>query len=62
MGFGKKETIAELIPESKENANKKNKKEKKPVCVSLCWSHDGTTLFSGYTDNIIRVWSIYTSN
>jgi len=29
----KKETIAELIPESKENANKKNKKEKK---TSLC--------------------------
>jgi guanine nucleotide-binding protein subunit beta-2-like 1 protein len=62
----KKETIAELIPESIQtpstNPKKKNKKEKRPVCVSLCWSQDGTTLFSGYTDNIIRVWSIYTSN
>jgi len=56
----KKETIAELIPES--NSNNKKKKEKRPVCVSLAWSHDGTTLFSGYTDNTIRVWSIHTSN
>jgi len=29
-----------------------------PYCVSLCWSADGSTLFSGYTDNIIRVWTV----
>jgi guanine nucleotide-binding protein subunit beta-2-like 1 protein len=29
-----------------------------PACVSLAWSSDGTTLFTGYTDNIIRVWSV----
>lgn len=29
---------------------------KNPACVSLTWSHDGNTLFAGYTDNNIRVW------
>merc|ERR1719265_981867 len=33
-------------------------KAQEPYCVSLCWSSDGTTLFSGYTDNIIRVWHV----
>jgi len=27
-------------------------------CTSLCWSADGSTLFAGYTDNIIRVYSM----
>jgi len=27
-----------------------------PACISLAWSSDGSTLFSGYTDNVIRVW------
>ena len=27
-------------------------------CISLCWSADGSTLFSGYTDCAIRVWSV----
>jgi len=26
-------------------------------CLSLAWSADGSTLFAGYTDSIIRVWS-----
>jgi guanine nucleotide-binding protein subunit beta-2-like 1 protein len=26
--------------------------------ISLAWSHDGQTLFAGYTDNMIRVWSV----
>ena len=29
-----------------------------PFCVSLCWSIDGATLFSGYTDGVVRVWSV----
>ncbi|KAK9811085.1 hypothetical protein WJX73_001483 [Symbiochloris irregularis] len=29
-----------------------------PFCVSLCWSADGATLFSGYTDGVVRVWSV----
>jgi guanine nucleotide-binding protein subunit beta-2-like 1 protein len=27
-------------------------------CISLAWSHDGSTLFAGYTDNTIRVWAV----
>jgi len=27
-------------------------------CISLCWSADGSTLFSGYTDGNIRVWAV----
>jgi guanine nucleotide-binding protein subunit beta-2-like 1 protein len=27
-------------------------------CISLAWSHDGSTLFAGYTDNTVRVWAV----
>jgi len=27
-------------------------------CLSLAWSHDGRTLYSGYSDNVIRVWTV----
>merc|ERR1719258_816223 len=29
-----------------------------PYCTCLCWSFDGATLFSGYTDGAIRAWHI----
>jgi guanine nucleotide-binding protein subunit beta-2-like 1 protein len=29
-----------------------------PAALSLAWSADGTTLFAGYTDNVIRVWEV----
>lgn len=48
-----KTVIADLVPEPKNN--------KRPQCISLAWSADGTTLFSGYTDNVIRVWGVYSS-
>lgn len=31
-------------------------------CISLAWSADGQTLFAGYTDNDIRVWSVTRSS
>jgi guanine nucleotide-binding protein subunit beta-2-like 1 protein len=31
---------------------------RKPECISLAWSADGTTLYCGYTDNVIRVWQV----
>jgi guanine nucleotide-binding protein subunit beta-2-like 1 protein len=34
------------------------KKAQVPHCISLCWSPDGSTLYSGYTDNMIRVWTV----
>jgi len=27
-------------------------------CTSLAWSNDGNTLFAGYTDNAVRIWSV----
>merc|ERR1740117_2773452 len=27
-------------------------------CISLAWSADGSTLFAGYTANIVRVWAV----
>ncbi|WFC98362.1 cross-pathway control WD-repeat protein cpc2 [Malassezia yamatoensis] len=29
-----------------------------PECLSLAWSADGQTLFAGYSDNIVRVYSV----
>jgi len=29
-----------------------------PGCLSLAWSVDGSTLYAGYTDNLIRVWAV----
>jgi guanine nucleotide-binding protein subunit beta-2-like 1 protein len=46
-----KDVIAELIPETPS-------KTLKPECTSIVWSADGTTLYSGYTDNTIRVWGV----
>jgi len=36
----------------------KPKERSVPQCISLAWSADGQTLYSGYTDNIIRVWQV----
>jgi len=29
-----------------------------PAAISIAWSADGTTLFAGYTDNVIRVFEV----
>jgi guanine nucleotide-binding protein subunit beta-2-like 1 protein len=34
------------------------KKSIPPFCTSLQWSADGGTLFTGYTDCVIRVWTV----
>jgi len=50
-----KAIVSELIPEDLPDRSKKAQ----PIqCISLAWSTDGTTLFAGYTDNVIRVWGI----
>jgi len=33
-------------------------KSTNPSCISVAWSADGNTLFTGYTDNVIRVWEV----
>jgi guanine nucleotide-binding protein subunit beta-2-like 1 protein len=48
--------VDELKPEIKQS------KKAVPIqCISLAWSADGTTLFAGYTDNVIRVWGVQSS-
>ena len=46
-----KDLIAELVPEVQ-------KKAVKPEAISIAWSADGCTLYSGYTDNTVRVWGV----
>eukprot|EP01002_Notosolenus_urceolatus_P001589 NODE_1412_length_1426_cov_102.917211_g1175_i0.p1 GENE.NODE_1412_length_1426_cov_102.917211_g1175_i0~~NODE_1412_length_1426_cov_102.917211_g1175_i0.p1 ORF type:complete len:324 (+),score=109.61 NODE_1412_length_1426_cov_102.917211_g1175_i0:102-1073(+) len=48
-----KQSVAELMPESDESD-----KGHRPECISIAWSADGSTLYSGYTDNVIRVWGV----
>jgi guanine nucleotide-binding protein subunit beta-2-like 1 protein len=49
-----KRCVDELKPEFGEMG-----KKAVPIqCISLAWSADGTTLFAGYTDNIVRVWVV----
>jgi len=55
-----KQVVTELKLEKPEE-QPKGKKAKKNVpvqCISLAWSSDGSTLFAGYTDKIIRVWQV----
>jgi len=49
-----KSVVAEL---SKSEADFQPK-SRNPAAISLAWSHDGITLFAGYTDNCIRVWEV----
>jgi guanine nucleotide-binding protein subunit beta-2-like 1 protein len=39
-------------------ASVKNLASLNPACISLAWSGDGSTLYAGYTDNLIRVWIV----
>jgi len=49
-----KSIVAELAPELPEMGRKATK----PECISLAWSADGSVLYSGYTDNTVRVWGV----
>jgi len=53
-----KNCVANLAPENV-NTTPATKSKAVPIqCISLAWSANGNTLFAGYTDNIIRVWSV----
>jgi len=45
--------VDELMPDYVEGKDNRG-----PECVSLAWSADGQTLFAGFTDNVIRVWTV----
>jgi len=60
-----KEGVTELKPEIMNakpmSGPSASKKDCSPQCTSLAWSADGQTLYSGYTDNVIRVWKVVSS-
>lgn len=39
----------------------RSEKALETVCTSLCWSPDGATLFAGFTDGAVRVWTVEVS-
>lgn len=45
-----KAVVAELTP----SFDERGRKALLPYCTSLAWSPDGSTLYSGYTDNVSR--------
>lgn len=47
-----------IVDELKPDFPERSKKAQTPYCVSLAWSADGSTLYSGYTDGVIRVWQV----
>jgi len=55
--------VARLTPPQPENPKTHtNPKKCIPIqCISLAWSHDGSTLFAGYTDNTIRAFQVVSS-
>lgn len=50
-----KVVVDELVPEFEPVTGKY---AQVPHCTSLAWSADGSTLFSGYTDGVVRVWTV----
>ncbi|CAM9344172.1 unnamed protein product [Heterosigma akashiwo] len=49
-----KEVVDELVPEMPALG----KNATVPYCTSLCWSADGSVLYSGYTDGKIHAWHV----
>ena len=41
-----------------ESPHEKKEKKNPLLCTCLTWSHDGLTLFAGYTDKKIRIWAL----
>jgi len=50
-----KGVVDELIPD---DFGAVGKKSQNPYATCLCWSADGNTLFAGYTDHHVRVWTV----
>jgi guanine nucleotide-binding protein subunit beta-2-like 1 protein len=49
--------VDELRPPPKGDVEP-SKKAQVAYATCLAWSADGSTLYSGYTDGIIRVWQV----
>jgi len=47
-----------IVDELKPDFLEVGKNSAEPQAVSLSWSADGATLFAGYTDNVVRVYTV----
>ena len=47
-----------IVDELKPDFVDVGKNSREPEAVSLSWSADGQTLFAGFTDNAVRVWTV----
>lgn len=47
-----------IVDELKPEFSGLGKNATEPECLSLAWSADGQTLFAGYSDDIVRVYSV----
>ena len=45
--------VDELKPDFAQTSN-----AREPEFVSIAWSADGQTLFGGFTDDLVRVWTV----
>jgi guanine nucleotide-binding protein subunit beta-2-like 1 protein len=50
-----------LVDELRVESTTTGKYAQAPYATSLAWSHDGSDLFAGFTDNVIRVYHISSS-
>ena len=47
-----------IVDELKPEYANTTKTGREPECVSLAWSADGQTLFGGFSDDLVRVWTV----
>lgn len=51
-------TFRSIVDELKPAYTDVQDEGRQPECVSIAWSADGQTLFAGFTDNQLRVWTV----
>eukprot|EP00894_Picocystis_sp_ML_P003210 jgi/Pico_ML_1/53727/g4226.t2 len=50
-----------LVDEVRPEFENVGKRSQPPFCTSLAWSSDGSTLFTGFTDGLVRVYHVHRS-
>lgn len=50
--------VRSIVDELKPAYTDVSEEARQPECVSIAWSADGQTLFAGFTDNALRVWTV----
>jgi len=53
-----KQVVAELTIQQDDQQEQAPTSALRASCNCICWSSDGSTLYAGYSDGIIRVWRL----